>query len=523
MYFIRNYFIQLNITFLYQASAASGSPHSAGSFATPSRAIELPPEPVPDTFTYSESTGPIPREALLEYFDVAMRQLLDADATQGVVNEYLSTGAPLSVLLPRLQRHIMAFDCRIEPIYGCRYLGMVPQSQPQDIELQNGIKRFMFICMRAYVNCLQRAAAQRTASGKPLITSSPMSREDCMEFYEACNCTMTMPETKNALRQVFEETKAPPTSRIVEVQKSIFPLLGYDADFGVKCLERSQFDIQSDPPRMRKQAMFLLCAQMAVEEAVMTPEEKKTFYSQIPIHMHNSPYIFVFQQQQMMMQQRGGGHHGHGHGHHGGGGGGAAASVGQVGGMDRSGAAASSNSNSRGSAAASSSHPGHAHAAGMDAMRAFMMSAEGQAKMKALSQRISTCKSRAQSEVTSWSAEKRETFFDECASEESPITQISELSSRNSGAGGPLGQIQAFMELDDSALDTLLKLQAAVEQDSKAGGTLGSKLMRLQERARADLTAASASSDAASAAAARSTPAVAVLSALGSLNFFGSR
>jgi hypothetical protein len=483
---------------------------------------------VPDEFTYSESSGAIPRDVLLNYFDVAMRQLLDPAATEGVVNEYLSTGAPLSILLPRLQRHIMAFDCRIEPVYGCRYLGMVPQTQPQDLELQNAIKRFMFICMRAYVNCLQRAATLRTASGKSLITSTPMSREECMEFYEACNSTMTMPETKNALRQSFEETHKPPSARVVDIQKSIFPLLGYDDEYGIKCLERSQFDIQSDPPRMRKQAMFLLCAQMAVEEAVMTPEEKKTFYAQIPIHMHNSPYIFVFQQQQMMMMQQGrAGHHGHGHGsrNQGGAGVGSASAVSQVGGMDRSGAPSQKPSSKDAEAV------NRSHAAGLESMRAFMMSAEGQTKMKSLSQRISSAKSRAQREVGSWSNEKREAFFDECAADGSPIASISAIGS--SGGVGPMDQILAFMQLDDETLDTLVRLQAAVEEDAKAGGSLGVKLMHLQERAREDLaTNAGISSRGAHGGSddvsnnrgtVPASPAVAVLSALSSLRFFGGR
>jgi hypothetical protein len=97
-----------------------------------------------------------------------------------------------------------------------------------------------------------------------------------------------------------------------------------------------------------------------------------------------------------------------------------------------------------------------------------------------------------------------------------------------------MDQIQAFLQLDDGALDTLLRLQAAVEEDAKAGGSLGAKLVHLQERARADLASKAAGMSGRTdgsdgndsggiGAAAATSPAVAVLSALSSLRFFGGR
>jgi hypothetical protein len=72
-----------------------------------------------------------------------------------------------------------------------------------------------------------------------------------------------MPETKKELRLVAEATKEMPGQRIIELQRSILPLLGYDADFGVSCLNRISVDFPGDRDLMNKFSMYATCAEFA--------------------------------------------------------------------------------------------------------------------------------------------------------------------------------------------------------------------------------------------------------------------
>ena len=410
---------------------------------------------------------------------------MDTNETDALVREYLSSGVLLSTILPRFQRRLMAWDIKIEPNFGCHYVANLPRSQPNDVEIANGVKRFTFICMRAYVSCLKRSVELRT---EPLKSSGKFPMELCVEFYEgsfklcyfilyifilylinfaslvaACNCLMAMPETKKSLKQIYEETRRPPTARVMELQRTVFPWLGYEADYGVKCLERSQSTIAEDPPRMQKQQMFLVCGDLAVKESMMSPEQRKAFYAEIPITMHNSPHIYVV------------------HKHN-------------------SARAAHQQHIARNPAANSSHAPmdrGTFPAEGLskqspEELAAALSNAEIRSKMESLQARISSLKAETAAEVADWTAAQREDFFAAC-DQDSKITDMSNLAA--SGAGGPMAQLNAFMSMSDIELRNFVKLQAVLMNDYQAGGVLGTRMATLQRQAQ-DLQSSAAMTEA---------------------------
>lgn len=389
---------------------------------------------------YTRERGEIPKDVILQFFDVAMAKMLDPEETDPFVRDFVNGGRLLSVSLPQYQRVIMARDCKIEPNYGCQYFGSLPRMFPNDPELSAGVKRFMYICMRAHISCLKRAQEFRL---EPLKTSGPFSHEMIFEFYEACTSLMAMPETKRSLKQIYEEHREPPVQRIKDIQESVFPMLGFDVKYGISCLEKSQETIHSDLMRQRKQQLFLMCCQIALQESTMTPDERKAYYAQIPVHLHNTPQIFemMYQQQRMQQQQQ------------------------QM---------------------QQTNQPVTPQTAALlkqqQDLAALLTSEDGRAKMQQLSQRMTRFKTEASAKVRNWTSAERSAYFDEC--DKSKVVDDMNRLTSGSTATGPMSTIDAFLDMSDDDLGNIVTLQAAVQADAQDGGDLGTKLTDIQREAR---------------------------------------
>lgn len=74
---------------------------------------------------------------------------------------------------------------------------------------------------------------------------------------------VSQPETKKELKMVAEATKEMPGPRIIEMQRSLLPVLGYDADFGVSCLNKISTDFPGDRELMGKFQLYAGCAEFA--------------------------------------------------------------------------------------------------------------------------------------------------------------------------------------------------------------------------------------------------------------------
>lgn len=74
---------------------------------------------------------------------------------------------------------------------------------------------------------------------------------------------VAMPETKEELRSIFITKGKVPNERVVEMQRNVLKLLGYNADFAVSCLNRIPADFGQDREVMMKMQQFALCAELA--------------------------------------------------------------------------------------------------------------------------------------------------------------------------------------------------------------------------------------------------------------------
>ena len=74
---------------------------------------------------------------------------------------------------------------------------------------------------------------------------------------------VAFPETKQELKDIYSTTKSLPNQRVIEIQRNVLKLLGYNPDFAVSCLNKIPQDFGTDREVMVKMNQFALCAETA--------------------------------------------------------------------------------------------------------------------------------------------------------------------------------------------------------------------------------------------------------------------
>jgi hypothetical protein len=228
---------------------------------------------------------------------------------------------------------------------------------------------------------------------------------------------MAMPETKAALRQVFVSTKKPPNERMIEMQRSVFVMLGYEPDFGVSCMNSVQRDYPDNREIAQKMQQFAICAQVHCQIACMSDEEKERFYKDIPLFMYHCPHLYVMQQQMKMMQQR-----------H------AQAETGRGSTYDHS-------------------HQGMSMSAEMASrVQEIAQNPEAKRMMEMLSTKMSDLQPRILDKVSKWSEEQKRSYFENFGGD-------SLLADLQAVGEDPILRLEKFMTLNDEEIEKVLTIQ----------------------------------------------------------------
>lgn len=424
-------------------------------------------EPVPIKYTVDSVV--IPRDVILSYLSDCSTKLLEESTINKLVSRHLEEHVQLYDSVIDYQREVMEKTWGIEKEFGSQFLSKLTVYFPNDDEVVNVAKRFMFVAMRSYVNALKQSASLRP---QPLLThGSPFARHNVLEFFEACNATMQMPETKKKLKTHFEQTRQPPNELVIGIQRLMLETLGFDPDYAVSELDKTMDRYPNDQLIAMKMQQFMICANLSCREAMMSEVEKKNFYAQIPAIMHTMPYMWVLQQQLAAQASHGHGHygaHGHGHGH-----------------MQHQ-----------------PECPHHHHGSHGDSIRSeqenddivnepspyeliaeMMKSSEAKDKMQAFGTRMQETKYLVEQKIGGWDAAQRQQFYNDFSTNR----LVDEL---NALGTDPLARLNKFMTLGQEDLVNLMTLQACVALDMRerqsqnmpppeSGGVLGGLLSAL--------------------------------------------
>lgn len=123
---------------------------------------------------------------------------------------------------------------------GCSCLDQLHSFYPGDAELLQARDTFVLTAQRTYVAALE---ARRP---KKLEHKKAMKREAIIEFFDACNTKMDLPETQERLYRHLADTKQMPNQLIITIQRDMLEVLGVEKEHGCNCLSRIAQDFPQD-------------------------------------------------------------------------------------------------------------------------------------------------------------------------------------------------------------------------------------------------------------------------------------
>mmetsp|Transcript_109683 Transcript_109683/g.305130 ORF Transcript_109683/g.305130 Transcript_109683/m.305130 type:complete len:334 (+) Transcript_109683:56-1057(+) len=187
------------------------------------------------------SMGSRPNKHQMRDFLVAGVEMMESDGTR----ELLKTcSTPPGKRLIELQRAIWD-TLGVDQDLGCKALDEI--APPADDEDDDGgafelKQEFVWTAMRTYLRALD--------DKKPAVleTSKPMPREVIVEFFDACNARLDLPETCERLLKFFSETaeREKRGDAIAQMQREQLEILGFEKKHGCAMLEKIPQDFPDD-------------------------------------------------------------------------------------------------------------------------------------------------------------------------------------------------------------------------------------------------------------------------------------
>jgi hypothetical protein len=140
----------------------------------------------PILYTSAEET--IPRDVLYGYLTTCSKMMVSESCVNLIVDVSLESRLALPLSAMGFQRDVLEFNFQIERNFGCQYLSAVSQKHPQDTELLEAAKSFMFTAMRSYLIALKLRKKRYDAHPELAPRGRRFDRIDMLEFFEGCNC-----------------------------------------------------------------------------------------------------------------------------------------------------------------------------------------------------------------------------------------------------------------------------------------------------------------------------------------------
>jgi hypothetical protein len=123
---------------------------------------------------------------------------------------------------------------------GCNALDSLEQDFPDDQELIDMKFEFIHSASRSYIQSLNDRAPTK------LETKKKLPRAVIIEFFEACNIQMGIPEFQDKLARHMQDKKSPPNSIIVEMQRDMLEVFGWEKEHGCRMLSNLSKDFPND-------------------------------------------------------------------------------------------------------------------------------------------------------------------------------------------------------------------------------------------------------------------------------------
>jgi len=123
---------------------------------------------------------------------------------------------------------------------GCQTLDRLHLLFPGDADILLQRSEFTRTAMRSYIEAVEgRRPETLQRDGK-------LERETILDFFDACNTKMDLPETREVLAKHLQETTEVPNKLVVEIQRDMLEVMGIEKEHGCKMLSRIGSDFPDD-------------------------------------------------------------------------------------------------------------------------------------------------------------------------------------------------------------------------------------------------------------------------------------
>jgi hypothetical protein len=374
---------------------------------------------------YSQATGLIPKEVMKRYLEECVEMLLDDSNIREIINDCTSKSIGLHQSEIEFQRDVMEYNFQIERNYGCYILGNVGDKYPDDPEMVEHAKEFMLGCMKGFIKAIKvRSTLFQSGQLQGPLPNQSMSRASILEFFEACNALMGLPDTQKELRQLFLASREIPNERVVEMQRNLLKLLGYHPDFAVSCLNKLNKDFANDREVMMKMQFFMLSAELACRLSTLEEAELADFYKDIPPLLHYCPQVHIMKQRMMAMQQE------------------------QMQQQQPYAGAGGVSPEQRAQDVKALQSSG---------LLSYISTPDGRLKVQELSSKVQSSRARMETIVADWNDERKQNFFESFA--DSPVMAAL------TDSGDPAAKMQVLLGLSDADLDDAMSLLIVLQSD----------------------------------------------------------
>lgn len=174
--------------------------------------------------------------------------------------------------LQRAQWPILGFDADI----GCKALDEIDGKDEGNKVLLAERLRFMHTTMRTYLQALKDRRPPVLEKKKPL------PRAMILEFFDACNTRMDLPETKEVLLKYLTTECKVPNELIIDMQTQLLEDLGYEKEHGCAMLSRVPQDFPNDAEVGQKMQMWKMKASQTCMAAVKAHQDAGGELPQLP-------------------------------------------------------------------------------------------------------------------------------------------------------------------------------------------------------------------------------------------------
>merc|ERR1712232_217905 len=133
----------------------------------------------------------------------------------------------------------------------------------KDAALQDKRNEFVVTAMKTY---LQSLKDRKPAT---LETKKKIPKQVILEFFDACNTHMDLPEYKEELALWTRQHGQMPNQLVIDAQKDWLEILGWEREFGCQCLNDAGADYAEDEELKSAYVQWRSKAEMTCKQAVM--------------------------------------------------------------------------------------------------------------------------------------------------------------------------------------------------------------------------------------------------------------